>query len=132
MSKRTHRIQVAIGERAQPVGEIVFEAVGRRQASIFSYAVESLDNPERFAIAPLMPLGESQFYVSASRSTTSEMSSCRTKILRSGTFLNDSICPQAVQTTTIATTDASGSALIGSHERGWKRWSHPRCLLYSR
>ena len=67
MSKRTHRVHVAVDEKPQPVGEIVFEADGRRQASVFRYAVEWLENPERFAIAPSMPLGESPFYVSASR-----------------------------------------------------------------
>ena len=67
MSKRTNRVQVALAERPQPVGEIVFEADGRRQASVFRYAVEWFDNPERFAIAPSMPLGESPFYASGSR-----------------------------------------------------------------
>lgn len=55
MSKRTNRVQVALGERPQPVGEIVFEAAGRRQASVFRYAVEWLDSPEGFVIAPSMP-----------------------------------------------------------------------------
>ena len=67
MSKRTNRVQVAIGDRPQPVGQILFEADGRRQTSVFRYAVEWLENPERFAIAPSMPLAESPFYVSASR-----------------------------------------------------------------
>ncbi len=69
MSKRTNRVQVAHGEPPQPVGEIVLEADGRRQASVFRYAVEWLDNPERFAIAPSMPLGESPFYESGSRTS---------------------------------------------------------------
>ena len=69
MSKRTNRVQVAHGERPQPVGEIVLEADGRRQASVFRYAVEWLDNPERFAIAPSMPLGESPFHLSGSRTS---------------------------------------------------------------
>ena len=67
MSKRTNRVHVAVGEKPQPVGEILFEADGRRQASVFRYAVEWLENPERFAIAPSLPLGESPFYASASR-----------------------------------------------------------------
>jgi len=67
MSKQTKRVRVAIGERLQPVGEIVFETDGRRQTSMFRYAVEWLENPQRFPIAPSMPLGESQFYASASR-----------------------------------------------------------------
>ncbi len=67
MSRRTSRVHVALGERPQPVGEIVFEADGRRQASVFRYAGEWPDNPARFAIAPSLSLGESPFYVSATR-----------------------------------------------------------------
>ena len=67
MRKTTARVRVAVGERLQPVGEIVFEADGRRQTSMFRYAVEWLENPERFAIAPSMPLSEAPFYRSASR-----------------------------------------------------------------
>lgn len=67
MSKTTTRVRVAAGERLHPVGEIVFEADGRRQTSMFRYAVEWLENPERFAIAPSMPLSEAPFYRSASR-----------------------------------------------------------------
>ncbi len=67
MSKRTKRVRVACGERLQSVGEIVFETDGRRQASMFRYAVEWLENPQGFAIAPLMPLGESPFYTAALR-----------------------------------------------------------------
>ncbi len=58
---------MAVGEKPQPVGEILFEADGRRQASVFRYAVDWLENPERFVIAPSLPLGESPFYASASR-----------------------------------------------------------------
>ena len=61
------RVRVALGEHPQPVGEIVFDADGRRQTSVFRYAVEWLESPERFAIAPSVPLGESPFYASASR-----------------------------------------------------------------
>ena len=67
MSKQTKRVRVALGERLQPVGEIVFETDGRRQTSLFRYAAEWLENPQRFAIAPSMPLGDSPFYASASR-----------------------------------------------------------------
>lgn len=67
MSKQTKRVRVAIGERLQPVGEIVFETDGRRQTSMFRYAVEWLENPQRFPIAPSMPLGDSPFYASVSR-----------------------------------------------------------------
>lgn len=67
MSKQTSRVRVATGERLQPVGEIVFETDGRRQTCMFGYAIEWLENPQRFPIAPSMPLGESHFYASASR-----------------------------------------------------------------
>lgn len=67
MSKQAKRVRVAIGKRLQPVGEIVFETDGRRQTSMFRYAVDWLENPQRFPVAPSMPLGESQFYASASR-----------------------------------------------------------------
>ena len=55
MSKKTNRVQAALGERPQPVGEIFFGVDGRRQASVFRYAVEWLDSPEEFVIAPSMP-----------------------------------------------------------------------------
>ena len=67
MSKQTKHVRVALGEGLQPVGEIVFETDGRRQASIFRYAVEWLENPQRFPIMPSMPLGESPCYASAAR-----------------------------------------------------------------
>ena len=67
MSKQTKRVRVALGEPRQLVGEIVFETDGRRQASMFRYALEWLENPQRFSIAPSMPLGESPFYASSSR-----------------------------------------------------------------
>ena len=67
MSHRTNRVHVAPGERPQPVGEVVIEADDRSQASVFRYAVEWLENPERFAIACSRPLGESPFHVPASR-----------------------------------------------------------------
>ena len=67
MPKTTRRVRVALGERLQPVGELVFEADGRRQASMFRYADGWLDGPEGFPIAPTLPLSESPFHASASR-----------------------------------------------------------------
>lgn len=67
MPKTTRRVRVALGERLQPVGELVFEADGRRQASMFRYADEWLSAAEGFAIAPTLPLSESSFHASASR-----------------------------------------------------------------
>ena len=67
MTKTARRVRVAFGERLQPVGELVFEADGRRQASMFRYADEWRSAPEGFAIAPTLPLSESPFHASASR-----------------------------------------------------------------
>ena len=67
MSKTTRRVRVVLGERLRPVGELVFEADGRRQASMFRYADEWRSASEGFAIAPDMPLSESPFHASASR-----------------------------------------------------------------
>ena len=59
MPKTTRRVRVVLGERLQPVGELVFEADGRRQAGMFRYADEWLSAAEGFAIAPTLPLSES-------------------------------------------------------------------------
>ena len=67
MPKTTRRVRVAFGERLQPVGELVFEADGRRQASMFRYADDWLSAPGGFAIVPTLPLSESPFHASASR-----------------------------------------------------------------
>ena len=67
MSRTTRRVRVAIGERLRPVGDLVFEADGRRQASMFRYADEWCSAPDGFAIAPALPLSESPFHASASR-----------------------------------------------------------------
>ena len=67
MTKTTRRVRVAFGERLRPVGELVFEADGRRQASMFRYADEWRSAPEGFAIGPTLPLSESPFHASASR-----------------------------------------------------------------
>ena len=57
MAKTTRRVRVALGEALHPVGEIVFEFDGRRQACMFRYAPEWLDNPGSFGISPTtMPL----------------------------------------------------------------------------
>ncbi len=67
MTKTARRVRVAFGERLRPVGELVFEADGRRQASMFRYVDEWRSAPEGFAIAPTLPLSESPFHASASR-----------------------------------------------------------------
>ena len=68
MAKTTRRVRVALGEALHPVGEIVFEFDGRRQACMFRYAPEWLDNPGSFGISPTtMPLAGTPFYSAASR-----------------------------------------------------------------
>ena len=65
MSKTTRRVRVAHGEQLDIVGELVFETDGRRETSLFRYAAEWLGNPQRFAIAPTMPLSGGPFHQSA-------------------------------------------------------------------
>ena len=65
LSKTSVRVRVAIGEAADSVGELIFESDGRRETSVFRYAPDWLGNPQRFAIAPSMPLSDSPFYSAA-------------------------------------------------------------------
>ena len=67
MSKTSTRVRVVLGEAAKAVGHLTFESDGRRETSVFRYDVEWLDHPDRFAIAPSMPLSESPFYHAATR-----------------------------------------------------------------
>lgn len=67
MSKTSTRVAVVLGETANAVGEFVFESDGRRQTSVFRYDVKWLEHPDRFAIAPSMPLSDSPFYHAATR-----------------------------------------------------------------
>ena len=68
MAKTTRRVRVALGEALHPVGEIVFEFDGRREACMFRYVPEWLENRGAFAISPAtMPLAGTPFYSSASR-----------------------------------------------------------------
>ena len=64
MSKQRREIKVALGERLLPVGELIFEADGARQSSMFRYAPGWLAHPERFALSPSMPLAENRFFYS--------------------------------------------------------------------
>lgn len=52
--KRT--IKVFLGEAKRPVGTLMFNAEGNREASAFTYADEWLAHPERFQIDPALPL----------------------------------------------------------------------------
>lgn len=65
MAKTAFRVAVALGETLAPVGELVFETDGRRQTSMFRYADAWLDSPERFALAPSMPLSTAPFFASS-------------------------------------------------------------------
>ena len=67
MSKTSTRVRVVLGEAALVVGELIFESDGRRETSVFRYAAEWLEHPDRFAIAPSMPLSESPYYSTATR-----------------------------------------------------------------
>lgn len=65
MAKTTFRTTVVIDEAMTPVGELVFEADGRRQTSMFRYSDAWLDNPTRFALSPAIPLSTAPFFTSA-------------------------------------------------------------------
>lgn len=67
MSKTSTRVRVVLGEKASAVGELIFESDGRRETSVFRYDAEWLEHPDRFAIAPSMPLSGSPFYHAATR-----------------------------------------------------------------
>lgn len=68
MAKTTRRVRVALGEALHPVGEIVFEFDGRREACMFRYVPEWLEHTGAFAISPAtMPLAGTPFYSAASR-----------------------------------------------------------------
>lgn len=67
MSKTSTQVRVVLGESCDAVGELIFESDGRRETSVFRYTQEWLENPQRFAIAPSMPLSESPFYYAATR-----------------------------------------------------------------
>lgn len=66
MSRTARRLQVALGERRRPVGELVFETDGRRETSMFRYSPEWLSDPDPFPLAPTMLLSESPFYAAPS------------------------------------------------------------------
>lgn len=58
------RVQVAIGEALYPVGELLFETDGRRQASAFTYDRGWLEKPGSFALAPSLPLTDAPAFFS--------------------------------------------------------------------
>ena len=67
MSKTSTRVRVVLGEKANAVGELIFESDGRRETRVFRYDTEWLEPPDRFAMAPAMPLSDLPFYHAATR-----------------------------------------------------------------
>jgi serine/threonine-protein kinase HipA len=67
VTKQSRHIQVAIGQKAIPVGELHFEVAGERQSSAFRYHTSWLERTDAFAIAPDLPLGQQSFYSSNSK-----------------------------------------------------------------
>jgi serine/threonine-protein kinase HipA len=58
----TRRIDVRIGARAVPVGELIFEADGTRETSAFTYHDSWRALERAFPLSPDMPLGAAPFY----------------------------------------------------------------------
>jgi len=58
----TRRIDVGIGARAVPVGELIFEADGICEASAFTYHESWLALERAFLLSPDMRLGAAPFY----------------------------------------------------------------------
>ena len=56
-----NQVQITIGAKASPVGQLTFVRDGRREYSGFSYGREWLRSPERFEISPDLPLREDFF-----------------------------------------------------------------------
>lgn len=56
-----HQVQVAVGAKALPVGQLTFVRDGRREYSGFSYTQEWLRSAARFEISPDLPLREDFF-----------------------------------------------------------------------
>lgn len=56
------RVDVRIGKGAVPVGELIYEVSGVREASVFTYHASWLQRRNAFALAPDMPLRDAPFY----------------------------------------------------------------------
>ncbi len=56
--------QVALGESLTPVGQLRFTQTGPRQFSTFTYDQKWSDNPQAFAIDPVLPLEGGPFHTS--------------------------------------------------------------------
>lgn len=60
----TQRVFVRMGASGIPVGELIVEADGKRETSIFTYDRTWMDRRDAFALAPDMPLGPTPVYTS--------------------------------------------------------------------
>lgn len=58
----TTRLDVRIGERAVPVGELIHDHTGLRETTVFTYHESWVVRKDAFAISPSMPLGSGPFY----------------------------------------------------------------------
>jgi len=67
---------VAMGEGKRVVGRLRFESDGRRQHSQFEYADEWLGAPDRFALAPGLPLREGGHFFSGKDDKRSALPGC--------------------------------------------------------
>ena len=67
------KVDVRIGGRATPVGELIVDQKGAKETSAFTYHRSWLDNPRAFAISPGMPLREASYYVVAKTPNASSL-----------------------------------------------------------
>ena len=67
---------VALGEGKRVVGRLRFESDGRRQHSQFEYAGEWLAAPDRFALAPSLPLREGSHFSTGREDRRSALPGC--------------------------------------------------------
>lgn len=58
----SRKLDVRIGSRAIPVGELIYEKAGAREVSVFTYHASWLANAKAFPIAPDMPLQSPPFF----------------------------------------------------------------------
>lgn len=58
----TTRLDVRMGDRAVPVGELIYDHTGLRETTVFTYHESWVARRDAFAISPSMPLGSGPFY----------------------------------------------------------------------
>lgn len=66
-------IFVRLGASATPVGELIFDKMGNKETSAFTYSDSWLQHPKRFALSPDMPLQASPFYRSNAAKNSSAL-----------------------------------------------------------